>query len=120
MNIRQLECFLEVAKTLNFTKAAQNLFLSQTVVTNHIRHLEESIGFPVFERSKKAVSLTENGALLLPEAQQILGSATAFKNLAGQLRSGETGKIRLAYIIGIEQCLLTHLIGDFYQNYPNI
>ena len=65
MNLRQLECFLEVARTLNFTRAAENLYLSQTVVTNHIRHLEEAVGFPVFERSKKSVSLTENGSILL-------------------------------------------------------
>lgn len=84
MNIRQLECFQEVARTLNFTKAAQNLFLSQTVVTNHIRHLEESVGFSVFERSKKAVSLTENGALLLKEAQKVLESAASCQNLAQQ------------------------------------
>lgn len=120
MNIRQLECFQEVARTLNFTKAAQNLFLSQTVVTNHIRHLEESVGFSVFERSKKAVSLTENGALLLKEAQKVLESAASCQNLAQQLKTGLAGKIRLAYIIGIEQCILTRIIGDFYQKHPDI
>lgn len=120
MNIRQLECFLEVARTLNFTKAAQNLFLSQTVVTNHIRHLEESIGFSVFERSKKSVSLTENGAILLQEAQQVVKSAAACQNLAEQLRTGLAGKLRLAYIVGIEQCILTRMIGNFYQKHPDI
>lgn len=120
MNIRQLECFIEVAKTLNFTKAAQNLFLSQTVVTNHIRHLEESIGFPVFERDKKSVSLTENGAILLQEARQVIESSVSCQNLAFQLKTGYTGIIRLAYIRGIEQCILTGILGDFYQKYPNI
>lgn len=109
-----------MARTLNFTKAAQNLFLSQTVVTNHIRHLEESIGFSVFERSKKSVSLTENGAILLQEAQQVVKSAAACQNLAEQLRTGLAGKLRLAYIVGIEQCILTRMIGNFYQKHPDI
>ena len=38
MNIQQLKCFVEVSKTLNFTKASQNLFISQTAVSNHIKH----------------------------------------------------------------------------------
>ena len=42
MNIQQLKCFVEVSKTLNFTKASQNLFISQTAVSNHIKHLEKS------------------------------------------------------------------------------
>lgn len=120
MNIRQLECFIEVAKTLNFTRAAQNLFLSQTVVTNHIRHLEESVGFPVFARNKKSVSLTENGAILLQEAQQVIESAVSCQNLAVQLKTGYAGIIRLAYIRGIEQCILTGILGDFYQKHPDI
>ena len=120
MNIRQLECFIEVAETLNFTRAAQNLFLSQTVVTNHIRHLEEAVGFPVFERDKKSVSLTENGALLLQEARQVIESSVSCQNLAFQLKAGYTGVIRLAYIRGIEQCILTGILGDFYQKYPDI
>lgn len=120
MNIRQLECFIEVAKTLNFTRAAQNLFLSQTVVTNHIRHLEETIGFPVFERNRKSVSLTENGAILLQEARQVIESAVSCQNLAIQLKTGYAGIIRLAYIRGIEQCILTGILGDFYQKHPDI
>lgn len=48
MNIQQLKCFVEVSKTLNFTKASQNLFISQTAVSNHIKHLEETLGFHLF------------------------------------------------------------------------
>lgn len=47
MNIQQLKCFVEVSKTLNFTKASQNLFISQTAVSNHIKHLEEGYVRPV-------------------------------------------------------------------------
>ncbi|UTY40385.1 LysR family transcriptional regulator [Allocoprobacillus halotolerans] len=61
MNIQQLKCFVEVAKTLHFTKTAQNLFISQTAVTNHIKHLEETLGFDLFIRTKKNVHLTQKG-----------------------------------------------------------
>lgn len=49
MNIQQLKCFVEVSRTLNFTKAGQNLFISQTAVTNPIKNLEETLGFSLFE-----------------------------------------------------------------------
>lgn len=58
MNIQQLKCFVEISRTLNFTKAGQNLFISQTAVTNPIKNLEETLGFSLFERTKKNVTLT--------------------------------------------------------------
>ena len=65
MNIQQLKCFVEVSKTLNFTKASQNLFISQTAVSNHIKHLEETLGFHLFIRNKKHVQLTQQGEIFL-------------------------------------------------------
>ncbi len=57
MNIQQLKCFVEVSKTLNFTKASQNLFISQTAVSNHIKHLEENTWFSFVYKKQKACSV---------------------------------------------------------------
>lgn len=48
MNIKQLECFIEVARTLNFSRAAQNLFITQPAVTHQIQTLEDVMGLKLF------------------------------------------------------------------------
>ena len=67
MNLNQLNCFLKVAENLSFTKAAEQLYISQTAVTNHIKNLENEIGFLLFERNKKRVELTKEGVQFLSE-----------------------------------------------------
>ena len=63
MNSLQIECFMETAKTLNFTKAAEHLFISQPAISKHIRNLETELGYPLFDRSSKGLSLTYGGEL---------------------------------------------------------
>ena len=64
MEIRQLRSFLAVADTLNFSRAAQSLFLSQSALSRQIMDLEKEIGLPLFERNTRRVELTEAGRLL--------------------------------------------------------
>ena len=72
MNSRQLEYFLAVAHELNFTKAAESMYVSQTAVTQQIKALEEQLGVSLFERTKKKVVLTPAGKVFLQEASSIL------------------------------------------------
>ena len=61
MNSRQVDCVLELAKVLNFNRAAENLFLSQPTLTYHIRSIEDEIGFEIFQRSGRGAVLTPAG-----------------------------------------------------------
>ena len=61
MNIRQLQYFVDLSETLNFTKTAQNFYISQTAITKQIQCLEGDLDIPLFHRSKKSVSLTSEG-----------------------------------------------------------
>ncbi len=64
MTIQDILCFLNLAETLNYTKTAEALFISQPAVTRHIKTLEEELGFALFDRSvRRNVVLTENGKL---------------------------------------------------------
>lgn len=76
LNSRQIDCVLELAKTLNFNRAAENLFLSQPTLTYHIRSIEEEIGFDIFRRSGR-------GAVLTPAGRQF---CTALFNLRTELK----------------------------------
>ena len=62
MTTKQIDYCIELAHTLNFSRAAENLFVSQPTFSYQIRLLEEEIGFPLFERSGKGASLTPAGA----------------------------------------------------------
>lgn len=70
MEIRQLKYFLQVAETLNFSKASRKLYVTQSTLSQQISHLEQEIGMPLFERNSHEVYLTEAGKELLPYAQR--------------------------------------------------
>ena len=71
MNDKQLLFFLEAARQLNFTKAAENLFTTQPTVTYQITQLEEDLGVPLFERANKRVFLTPAGEVLYKRGQEL-------------------------------------------------
>jgi len=62
MNTKQIDCCIELAHTLNFSRAAENLFMSQPAFSYQIKLLEEEIGFVIFDRSGKGATLTPAGA----------------------------------------------------------
>ena len=61
MNSKQIDCILELAQTLNFNRAAENLFITQPTLSYHIKTAEEEIGFVIFQRSGKGAALTPAG-----------------------------------------------------------
>ncbi len=72
MELRQLKYFLEVARTRNFTRAADNLCVAQPSVTKAIQNLEGELGVPLFDRSQKPIALTPAGELFFPHVQSVL------------------------------------------------
>lgn len=72
MNTQQLRCFVCVAEYLNFTKAANELYLTVPTVTHHVQSLEEELGTKLFERTSRMVRLTESGKAFYIDAAEIL------------------------------------------------
>lgn len=72
MELRQLRYFVAVADTLNFTRAAESMYVSQSALSKQISELEQEMGVTLFERDKRNVALTQAGRILLPEAKNIL------------------------------------------------
>ena len=62
MNSKQIDYCIELARTMNFSRAAENMFVSQPTLSYQIRLLEEEVGFPIFERSGRGASLTPAGS----------------------------------------------------------
>ena len=75
MNIDQLQCFLTVADTLNFARAAEQLHVTQPAVTQQIHALERELGVPLFRRTTRTVRITEEGLAFLDDAREIVARA---------------------------------------------
>ena len=72
MNTTQLECFMEVANFLNFSRAAEHLRITQPAVSHQITALEDELGVKLFQRTSKSVRLTKEGYLFTQYAGEIL------------------------------------------------
>lgn len=72
MNTTQLECFMEVANCLNFSRAAEHLSITQPAVSHQINTLEDELGVKLFHRTSKSVRLTQEGFLFIQYAGEIL------------------------------------------------
>ena len=91
MEVRQYRIFKEVAETGSFTKAAANLYITQSAVSHAVRDLEERAGTVLFDRLSKSIRITESGRLLLEEVTPILAACDALDSRIGSLEKKGTG-----------------------------
>lgn len=112
--------FISVAKHLNFTKAANELFVTQPTVSNQIAKLEEEVGVKLFISDKQAVYLTPAGKALLKEAENILNITNHAIVEARKTGSNKTGTLKLGAVSYIIKKNLPSFILYFQQKYPEI
>lgn len=123
MELRQLRYFVVAAEKLNFSKAAQLLFISQPTLSLSISQLEESLGTKLFIRGKnfKTNQLTPAGEYLLPKAKELLLMVDEIETAVLHI-SGET--VKPALKIGIDdkldRRLLTQTLSRFHTAYPEV
>ena len=110
----RLLVFHTVAQRLNFTKAAQELFITQPAVTKHIREIETHFKVQLFERHGTRIQLTHAGALLLQHTHQL------FSLYMNSLSSRKSGKLRIGASTTIAQYLLPPVLAAFHQRYRDI
>lgn len=120
MDIRQLEYFAEVAKHLNFTKAAAELHVSQPSLSKTIKNMEASLGVPLFYRSFRQLELTDAGAALLQNAKQVLYAYQHLTSAMDDVMNIQKGAIRIGIppIVGAAFC--ADLISHYYAAFPQI
>lgn len=120
MNLNQLEYFVQVAECLNFTRAAEKCFISQTAITQQIRSLEKQIGVPLFIRDKHHVELTPAGRIYLNETKSLLRHSKDAVRLARLASDGVEGEVTIGFINGYGQSDFTEPLKSFHETYPKI
>jgi DNA-binding transcriptional LysR family regulator len=117
----RLKVFYTVAKRLNFTKAAAELFISQPAVTKHIKELEQEFKISLFERSgNKKISLTSAGELLLQYAEQIFGIYRELEYDMNLLAKQHKGVLRIGASSTVAQYIIPPVLAQFHQKFKDI
>ena len=120
VTIRQLQCFVAVARARSFAEAGALLHLSQPALSIAIRNLEEAVGGKLLERSTRAVALTPEGAQFLAVVQRLLGDWERSLEDVRNLFALRRGKLDIAAIPTFASSLLPRILAAYRRQFPDI
>jgi DNA-binding transcriptional LysR family regulator len=121
MELRHLRYFVAVAEELNFTRAAERLYIAQPPLSTQIRGLEEELGVQLLERDKRHVFLTQAGRHFLDHARTILASVQSAKDEVKSAAAGEIGKLSIGFTASsVLTAALPAAIRKYRSTYPNV
>lgn len=121
MELRQLEHFLVLARTLSFTKAAAELFVVQSALSQQIARLEAELGVQLFDRTSRRVVLTEAGDVLRMRAEVLVRMAHDAQAEIGELAGAVRGSLRLGVSRGVDGVVeLAGLLARFRSAFPAV
>lgn len=118
MELRHLRYFLAVAEELNFTKAADKLFISQPPLSRQIKQLENELGAKLFERNNRKVTLTEAGKYFRKEATAHLQKLEAISLKTRKIAENVSGEYRIGYISSTFSETIAKLLQFLIKKYP--
>lgn len=116
----RLMVFQSVARNLSFTKAANELFITQPAVSKHIKELESEFSVKLFDRIGSKIHLTKAGETLLSYADSILSLHQEVKFKLSQLHGGVEGNLRIGASTTIAQYVIPPVLAKFHERYPEI
>ena len=117
---RRLQVFHTVARLLSFTKAADELHMTQPAVTFQVRQLEEQFNTRLFDRTHNRISLTEAGHRVFESAGQIFQLYAEMDNSVRELTGDISGVLILGASTTIAEYMLPVLLGDFKEKFPDV
>jgi DNA-binding transcriptional LysR family regulator len=119
LTLRQLQCFSAVAKNLSYTRAAEELHLTQPAVSMQIRQLEGQAGLALTEQLGKQVYLTEAGEEVYRYARSILQQVDEMDDVLDKLKGFAGGRLRIAAISSANY-FAPKLLGTFHERFPDV
>lgn len=118
--LRQLQHFVALAEHLHFGRAAETVHATQSTLSASLKELEETLGAPLLERTKRSVALTPLGAEIARRARLLLADAEALAQTAGAARAPLSGPLRLGVIPTIGPFLLPRVLPALRRAYPRL
>lgn len=120
MDIQNIRAFLMVAETGSFSRAAENLFITQPAISKRIATLEDSLDCQLFDRLGKKVQLTQAGDALIPSYRRILTEIDESRRIISNLRAQVSGHLNFgtSHHIGLHR--LPPLLKQYTSQYPDV
>ena len=120
MELRQLRLFVTLSEELNFGRAAERSHIAQPAVSEHIRRMEQELGFQLFERTSHYVRLTNPGRIFLGEIRKALAQVDHAFEVAERVTRGQLGAIRVG-LGGLAGCeVASLLLRTFAARHPAV
>ncbi|MGB5225813.1 MAG: LysR substrate-binding domain-containing protein [Arenicellales bacterium] len=119
VSLRQLQVFEAIFRLGSFTRAAEELFLTQPTVSMQIKKLTDSMGLPLFEHVGRSVEPTEAGKELYQTCRKIFESLSNLEMKIADLKGLKRGRLRLC-VVTIAKYLVPEMLGEFSKLYPGI
>jgi DNA-binding transcriptional LysR family regulator len=120
VELRHLRYAVAVADALSFTRAADRLRVAQPALSRQIRQLEDEIGVRLFERNRRAVSLTDAGAKFVSEARAVLERSEAAVRAARESGAGKAVSLDVGYVWGLFHSIVPAAIARFRAARPDV
>lgn len=118
-SLRQLQIFEVVARHLSYTRASEELFVTQPTVSIQLKQLTNIVGMPLLEQVGKRIFLTDVGRELLTVVHQILEGLSRFEMIVSDMKGVKAGKLRIC-VITTAKYFVPRLLGPFCDRYPGI
>lgn len=118
-SLRQIQVFESVARNLSFTRAAEELHLTQPTVSAQVKSLAEAIDLPLYEQVGRKIFLTEVGEAVASSCRQIINTFYNLEIKLDDFRGMKRGRLRLA-VISTAKTFIPLALGEFIKKYPDI
>ncbi len=119
VTLHQLQVFEVAARHGSYTRAAEELFLTQPTVSMQIKHLTKAVGMPLFEQVGKKLFLTQAGKELFVTCQEIFGRISQFEMSVADMKGLKQGYLKIT-VVTTAKYVIPRLLGPFCQRYPGI
>ncbi|HVO90527.1 MAG TPA: LysR family transcriptional regulator [Casimicrobiaceae bacterium] len=120
VDMRQLRAFSAIGRLASFTKAAAALHTTQPALSAQIRHLEDALDLKLFDRSTRAVTLTQAGRDLLPVVDRVLADVSAVIAQARDVAHMNTGRVSVAALPSVSSTLLPQAMAELKARHPGV
>jgi DNA-binding transcriptional LysR family regulator len=120
MELRHLRTIVAVAHHRSFTKAAEELFLAQSAISQQLSRLEAEIGIQIFRRSSRSVELTEEGKIILDHAKRVLAEFDDMQGEMEALTGVMRGTVRIGGIYPFGPYDLYGVLAEYRERYPGV